>query len=1447
MRFLRLSLRILTILVAIAIAVPLLVIGTLQVPAGRTLVSNVVSSLASTDAQTITLKELYVSFGLDIALGELTIADSGGVWLSVDEAGVDWHPLGLLGGNLNIESATVTRVDLDRLPVASAGTSGAETTSTDSGAISLPLNITLGKLSVDEINIGEPLLGAPVSLMATGSGDFALDPALLTADLDVHRIDGVEAGLSATAKFEPAAETLSFDVSVSEPRGGMAARLLEVPNLPALKLDLTGSGPLTDWAAKLDLALDGRPTVSGSAKIEQTGTARHLSFDLDGDLLPLAPPAAQAFLLGTTNAAGTAVFSSEFQPQTANLTLTTQTVSLKASADLENGQLDAAANLRVSAGDQSMIAVGLDNRRIAFGPLTATVKVSGQQTAADWAANVELASFQTNEVTSGGIKLTSFGNGADLSQTVLSSPFSIDLVVNDLVGQTNETRPLSGKLEVSGTGSVNGQDKAVDLEDLSVASAVGTIRLTNAEISTEAIKGQGTFSVLELGVLSDIAGRDLGGQVSGNFSTDLNLQTLSGSATAALVTTDLQTGISQADALLAGKSTIDLVTDLSGQNDITLKKLSFSNDALQVSGDAHFKEDTLTSDFTAALNDLARLDPQLGGSLKLDGKTSGPLAALDVEADISSDQIRLSGTPLDDLSLSASATANPAEPTAVIKSSATLKGQPIKVDVELSSKDGGATVNPLAIDLVGNSVTGSLSVADLNKPVETLEGSLKINAPDLSSLSPLLLTDIGGTLTGSVSAAPSEKKLLLDVVGQDIVVPGASLGQLTLKANLSAPYQPETVSADVVVQDLLTDATPIHSARLTAKPEAGGTAVTADIKMDQEGKDGLTLAASLSEPDAGSYVVALSELAMRYQGIASQLRQPTSVRYSQGEASIQPLELQLGDGSLAVSGTAGQTLNLTADLKSIPLSLANAFVPSLGLGGTLSGNIKATGSSSSPAASWSLTGAGLTASEMRNNGLSTVNLTSTGTLEGDQISQSTKIVDPNGLTFSANGTVGIKSPNALSLQLDGSVPIAALKRPLLEAGLRGEGAVTLKGSVSGSAKAPAYQITATPAGLKVTSLSTGLTLQNIRGSATVNQTQASLNGIVGDIATGGTLSASGTVGTTNGFPTDLALKLDRGRYVDPGLVTAEVDANLTVTGPLASPSQSSLIAGNITINKADVSIPESLPGAIPPVEVQHIHASKAIRQQVEELGGGAKKTQTQQKSNPPRLNILLSAPGRIFIRGRGLDAELQGNLKVIGTTADPQAVGAFSLKRGQLDILTRRLVFSRGTATFEGSLTPVIDFAANTTVNDTTITVTVSGDADDPQINFTSSPELPQDEVLALLLFGKSVGNLSATQIASLAAAIATLTGGSDSGPLATIRKSLGLDAIDINTDGEDGPSVSVGKYINDNIYLGVEQGTGSGSSRVKVDIDLDRGLKVRGEVGADGSSKAGIFFEREY
>ena len=1447
MRFVNLSLRIFGFLIAVAITMPVLVIGALQVPAGRNFVSSVASSLASSESRIVEIRDLYVSFALNASVGEITLSDANGTWLSADGLGLEWRPLKLLSGDLDIVSISGAQINLDRLPVAqNTGTSN-ETESTGTSSLSLPLNVSLEKLALTEINLGESLLGAPVSLSASGSGSFALNPAIIRADLDVQRIDGINATLKADAEFEPSAETLAFDIAVSEPRGGLAARLLDVPDLPAVDLTLTGDGPLTNWAANLEIALDGRSTVAGSAQIAENADARHLTFDLDGDLAPLSPPAAHVFLLGTTHASGTASFTQDFRPKSADVSLKTQTVSLETQAVLSDGNIQASGSLGIDAGGGALIGVDLGERRIAFGPLEANFSVAGKQTTADWSADIVMASFQTTEARTGTLQLKASGSGADLSVGNLASPFDLDLTIADLEGLTPQTAPLSGPLTVKSTGTVDGTKQSLQISDLAINSSPAIVALTDTTLSANSISGQGRLSLKDLAVFSDLAGRDFGGNASASISLELDPADLTGTAVASVITQDLVTGVTQADALMAGKSQIDASVELAGHDDITLKSFALKNDAVDAKGKARFQDKTLASDISAELADLSKVDAQLGGSLNFTSETSGPVDALKVKVDANSKQIMLAGTPLDDLDFSADATADLAAPTATVKSSASLNGQPIAIDVELTSKDGGADINPLSLKLAGNTVTGALAVANLESPIETLRGDLKIDAPNLASLSPLLLTEISGNLQGGVLADPDKKSLAVDLTGSDIDVPFVSLGKLTIKANVAAPYTPDTLTADIDVSDLVTDATPIHGVKILAKPESGGTTINADVKMDQGSQDGLTLAATVKQPESNSYVVDLSELAMRYQGIASRLKNPTTVSYANGDATIEPLELALGNGSLAVSGKAGEALDISAELKSVPLNLANAFVPSLGLGGTLSGTVSAKGSASSPEASWSLTGTGLTAAELKNNGLSALSLQSSGTLKDNQVSQNTKVSDPNGLNLAAAGSVGLAQPNPLSITLNGTVPTAALKRPMLEAGLRGDGAIALKGSVSGSATSPAYQITATPSGLKITSLSTGLTVQNITGTAAVTQNQASLNGIAGELATGGTLSAAGTVGMNNGFPADLALKLNKGRYVDPGLVSAEVDADLKITGPLASPSGSALFGGSITINKADITIPEYLPGAIPPVEVRHVNASRAIQQQVEELGGGSKQTQTEQRTFPPRLDIVLSAPGRIFIRGRGLDAELQGNLKIVGTTADPQAIGAFSLKRGQLDILTRRLTFSRGSATFDGSLTPLIDFAATTTVNDTTITVTVSGDADDPEIAFTSSPELPQDEVLALLLFGKSVGNLSATQVASLAAAIATLTGGSDNGPLAQIRKSLGLDAIDINTDGEDGPSVSVGKYINDNIYLGVEQGTGSGSSRVKVDIDLDRGLKVRGEVGADGSSKAGIFFEREY
>jgi translocation and assembly module TamB len=152
---------------------------------------------------------------------------------------------------------------------------------------------------------------------------------------------------------------------------------------------------------------------------------------------------------------------------------------------------------------------------------------------------------------------------------------------------------------------------------------------------------------------------------------------------------------------------------------------------------------------------------------------------------------------------------------------------------------------------------------------------------------------------------------------------------------------------------------------------------------------------------------------------------------------------------------------------------------------------------------------------------------------------------------------------------------------------------------------------------------------------------------------------------------------------------------------------------------------------------------------------------------PLELAISISAPNQVFIRGRGLDAEVGGTVQINGNVANIQPVGGLELIRGRLSILGQRIDFDEGTVTLIGDLDPFINLVARTEGSDITVIVTVSGRASSPEVTFSSDPMLPQDEVLARLIFDRGVGELSPLQLAQLAAAAAELAGGgSGSGSL---------------------------------------------------------------------------------
>jgi translocation and assembly module TamB len=209
-----------------------------------------------------------------------------------------------------------------------------------------------------------------------------------------------------------------------------------------------------------------------------------------------------------------------------------------------------------------------------------------------------------------------------------------------------------------------------------------------------------------------------------------------------------------------------------------------------------------------------------------------------------------------------------------------------------------------------------------------------------------------------------------------------------------------------------------------------------------------------------------------------------------------------------------------------------------------------------------------------------------------------------------------------------------------------------------------------------------------------------------------------------------------------------------------------------------------------------------------------------------------------------------GRLQVGGTADDPDIGGGFDLRQGTLSLAGQTLTITRGRIGFDGrgpggGLDPSLDITCESNSGGIDAILTVTGYADHPQLKLTSTPELPQDEILAHLLFNSSMSQLTPLQIASIAQGVASLSG-ADGGfdPLGMVRKTLGIDRLSVSSTNP-GPGntnsntmVEAGKYVATGVYVGTRQGM-SGGTQARVQIDITRHLKLDTTLAAGGGTPA--------
>ena len=1505
---------------------------------------NFIQNQISAPGRRIRLNSVTGALSSQARIGEITVADDEGVWLRLQGVEIDWSRLALLRGRVSINRLAATEIDVLRRPVAPEPSLADRLPKVEAEPFSLPelpVSVQVADLSLPRVDLGAPVLGQAAAFSVTGAANLA--SGALDANLDVNRIDGPEGSLKLAATFSNATRQLALDLALHEAQGGVISTALDMEGRPAIDLTLAGSGPLD--ALDLNFAFDAAPArvAEGVIQLRAAADGQGFSADFHGGLAPVVPAAYRDFFAGETSVAVSGVSLAAGGLRLDRLAVKGAQLDLTGALATGPDNFPTAVTLAGRIGDPRGPAVVLPVPGASTRVNSAVLRVDYGQ-GRRWSGLVALDRLQAGEVEVEDLTLDLGG------------------LAENLADPARRNVTIEAKGLATGVWSENPDLAAALGQRLALDAAValppgGPVRIDRLALSGAGLEVDAQGVVADLGFdgrasarfddispLSGVAARDLSGAAAVSFTGKLAAGggfdlTLDGSAS------DLRVGVPQLNGLLAGETTLAgrVARDAAG---LRTDGLRLANPQMELTSTGALSPGGVSDiAFDARINDLAAVDPRMSGALAASGKAAGSGGRIALTAAAEVPEGRLVGRDLTGARIAFDGALEGANVTGALSGGGDLGGAPITLAADIESTETLKALRDLAVGIGPNRLTGSVS----RTGEEPILGQLELDAPDLSPLAALALAEATGSARATLRFAPAAKGQGVSVTAnaRDVAMADTRLGALDLALDVTDALAAPLAQGNLTATEARiggVDVTRLTAAAEQTGPDAMQVSAQAQLANGAEAE----LAGGLRQLAEG-FALTLDRLDLRQDQTSARLTAPATVTLAGETVTLTPLALDVAGGRLTAQGSAGETLDLSVALERLPLSIANAVRPDLGVAGTLDGSLQVGGARDAPNVRFDLRGAGLASAQTRAAGLPPAELTATGRTEADRVRldatlaadgaqvratgtaplgqgplaldvtlaalplqtfdrlaggqglggmiegtaqvrgttasptvrfdlrganltaraaaeaglspvdltasgdfarnvltiASARAVNGQGLAVTASGRAPLQGPG-LDIRASGEAPASLANAFLVDRAAQAAGDLRFDATVRGSLAQPAISGSATLANGSFIDPMSNLRLIDVGADVGFDGKVATLRRFSARSAQGGTISASGTVSLAAGNPADLSLELAGLRYTDGVFISTTVDGRLRARGPLTAPG--GVISGRIDLGRTEISVAEGLGGnALEVLDmVRHRFTPAGVQQTLDRARVGEPRARPEPAS-PLAVDIRIEAPNQIFVRGRGLDVELGGGLTITGPVANVAPVGEFTLRRGRLEILGQRLDFNSGTLQLTGNLDPQINFVAETRTSDVTAIITVSGRVSSPEIRFSSIPALPQDEVLARVIFGRSVSQLSAFQVAQLAAAAAELAGGGGGGGLLdSLRGAIGFDDLDIITEEDGGTAVRAGRYIDDNIYLDVQTDS-HGDSRAQINLEVSESLTLRGSVGTGGNSSVGVFYERDY
>lgn len=570
---------------------------------------------------------------------------------------------------------------------------------------------------------------------------------------------------------------------------------------------------------------------------------------------------------------------------------------------------------------------------------------------------------------------------------------------------------------------------------------------------------------------------------------------------------------------------------------------------------------------------------------------------------------------------------------------------------------------------------------------------------------------------------------------------------------------------------------------------------------------------------------------------------------------LAPTQVSYAGGRLIASGLLGSTqTELHLALADMPLSLADILVSDVGLGGKASGVVEYrkpranSGMGGVPTGSARLMIKGLTRSGLiltsrpvdlalvANLGVNALE-TRAVAREGGQ-TRGRLQARISGLPQGGDLMARLRAGSLFGqLRYDG--PADALWRLAAIDAFDLTGPLAVAADVTGTLDNPSMRGSIASSALRLQSQMIGADVSQIAMQGTFAGSRLTLSRFAGQVAGGGTVAGSGFVDLsdldTKGPVIDLKLAARDARLLN------RVDMSATVTGPLriVSDGLSGTIAGRVAIDRASWQLGRASTAAdLPNIPTREINAPADI-------------APPRDRARPWRFLIDAAGDNRIAVRGMGLDSEWGATIRLRGDTDAPRIFGQADLVRGSYDFAGTHFDVTRGRINFDGESppNPRIDIVAEAEVTGLTARVTVGGNASKPEIVFSSTPAMPEDELLARLLFGSSITQISAPEALQLGAALASLRGGGGLDPINKLRSAIGLDRLRIITADPAlgrGTGIAAGKYFGRRFYAEIVT-DGRGYNATSLEFRVTSWLSVLGSVSTLGRQSMNLKVSKDY